>query len=155
MEQLLAVIITWLAVESGLPATQNYPRIELATSAAMETLRREASTTGGPQAGAAGIGSRANPSAGDGVFAVYDDRSRTIYLHEGWNSANPADSSLLVHEMVHHLQNVADVTFACAEEREKDAYRAQRNWLEIFGTTLENEFGIDAMTVMVRTNCMY
>ena len=57
--------------------------------------------------------------------------------------------------MVHHLQNVAGMKFACAGEREKDAYRAQRAWLELFGRTLEQEFELDPMTILLRTNCRF
>jgi hypothetical protein len=35
-----------------------------------------------------------------------------------------------------------------------DGYRAQRAWLALFGRTLEQEFDIDPMTVLVRTNCL-
>jgi hypothetical protein len=45
------------------------------------------------------------------------------------------------------------MTFACPGKREKDAYRAQRAWLELFDRTLEGEFGIDPMTLLVRTSC--
>jgi hypothetical protein len=38
------------------------------------------------------------------VVAVYDDSSSTIYLALGWTSATPAGLSVIVHEMVHHLQ---------------------------------------------------
>ena len=45
------------------------------------------------------------------------------------------------------------IKFTCPQEREKDAYDAQRTWLERSGRTLEDEFEIDPMTVLVRTNC--
>jgi hypothetical protein len=60
-----------------------------------------------------------------------------------------------VHELVHHLQNVAGIPSACAEAREKPAYQAQERWLQLFGTSLAEEFQIDAMTILVRTNCMH
>jgi hypothetical protein len=89
------------------------------------------------------------------VNAIYDDASRTIYLPEQWTGATPAEVSLLVHELVHHLQNVAGLKFDCAEAREKLAYSAQARWLELFGKTLVDEFSLDPMTVLVRTNCFY
>jgi hypothetical protein len=55
--------------------------------------------------------------------------------------------------MVHHLQNAANEKFACPQEREKHAYKAQREWLALFGRTIEQEFEIDAMTILVRSNC--
>ena len=88
------------------------------------------------------------------VEAFYDDKTRTIFLPQGWTGRSPAELSLLVHEMVHHVQNVAGLTYACPEEREKIAYAAQRQWLALFGRDLMRDFKIDPMTLLVRTNCM-
>jgi hypothetical protein len=88
------------------------------------------------------------------VEAYYDDATRTVYLPKGWTGRSPAELSVLVHEMVHHVQNVAGLTYACPEEREKIAYAAQRQWLALFGRDLMKEFKIDPMTLLIRTNCM-
>jgi hypothetical protein len=77
------------------------------------------------------------------VVAVYDDSSSTIYLARGWIGATPAGLSVIVHEMVHHLQHEAGSKHACREERERDAFAAQERWLAEFGTNLETEFEID------------
>jgi hypothetical protein len=91
---------------------------------------------------------------GQDVEAIYDDVSRTVYLAENWTGATPAEVSVLVHELVHHLQNVGGLKYDCVEAREKPAYRAQSRWLELFGKSLIEEFGLDPMTVLVRTNCI-
>jgi hypothetical protein len=88
------------------------------------------------------------------VEAFYDDSARTIYLPKGWTGESPAELSVLVHEMVHHVQNMAGLTYACAEAREKLAYAAQRQWLALFGRDLLEDFKLDPMTLLVRTNCM-
>ena len=88
------------------------------------------------------------------VEAQYDDATRTIYLPEAWTGDSPAELSVLVHEMVHHVQNVAGLGYACPEEREKLAYAAQRQWLALVGRDLMQEFRLDPMTLLVRTNCM-
>jgi hypothetical protein len=79
---------------------------------------------------------------------------RTIYLPEGWTGRSPSEVSVLVHELVHHLQNVGGLKFECAGERERPAYQAQSRWLELFDKNLAEEFNLDPMTVLVRTNCM-
>jgi hypothetical protein len=88
------------------------------------------------------------------VEAFYDDATRTIHLPKGWSGRSPAELSVLVHEMVHHVQNVAGLTYACPGEREKIAYAAQRQWLELFGGDLMKEFRLDPMTLLIRTNCI-
>jgi hypothetical protein len=61
---------------------------------------------------------------------------------------------VLVHELVHHLQKLAQTTYGCPQEREKAAYRAQAQWLAQFDRTLQSEFEIDPMTLLVRTSCL-
>jgi len=89
------------------------------------------------------------------VMGAYDDASRIIYLSEGWNGRTPDQLSVLVHEMVHHLQASADMRFACPAEREVLAYRAQDAWLQLFGMDLESAFGIDPAALLVATVCTY
>lgn len=155
MQTLLAVIVTWLSINFGLPATDELPRVEFASPAQMAAVRDSRMTVPPPGRTAAESGRPVPPETGGDVLAIYDDATRTIYLPRNWTGATPADSALLVHEMVHHLQNVAGTKFACAGEREKDAYRAQRAWLALFGRTPEQEFGLDPMTILLRTNCLY
>jgi hypothetical protein len=58
-----------------------------------------------------------------------------------------------VHELT-HLQNAAGLSDDCPEAREAPAHRAQARWLELFGTSLADEFGLDATTILLRTRCM-
>lgn len=154
MQPLLTVIMTWLSINFGLPAFHDHPSVEIVPAAKMAEVRYSRLMVRRPHRVAAEAGRSALAEIGQDVYAIYDDASETIYLREGWTVATPADVSLLVHEMVHHLQNAAGMTFSCPQEREKDAYRAQREWLALFGRTLEQEFEIDPMTVLLRTNCM-
>ena len=88
------------------------------------------------------------------VVAVYNDQNKTIYLPNGWKGRTPAELSMLVHEMVHHLQNVAGLKYECPQAREKLAYEAQGRWLELFGLNLENEFEIDPLALILTTQCL-
>jgi hypothetical protein len=149
MHTLLTVIVTWLSINFGLPAIHEHPRVEFVPAAKMTDVRYSRLASNRPERGA-------TPREIDhGVHAIYDDRSRTIYLPDGWSGTTPAEVSLLVHELVHHLQNVAGLEYDCPEAREKPAYRAQARWLELFDQSLVDEFGLDAMTILVRTSCMH
>jgi hypothetical protein len=44
--------------------------------------------------------------------------------------------------------------YECPAARERVAYRAQALWLAIFGRTLEQEFGLDDMTLKLSTECL-
>jgi hypothetical protein len=138
----LAALAQWIAAAVGLPTPAVMPTVEIVAPARIGALRHH------------GFDPQTSAPADDDTVAIYVHTSRTIYLPEGWHAASPADLSVLVHELVHHMQSEARLPFACAEEREKLAYAAQARWLEGFGRTLEGEFRIDPFTLLVRTNCL-
>jgi hypothetical protein len=76
-------------------------------------------------------------------MGAYDDAVTTIYLPEGWRGKTPAETSILVHQMVYHVQNLAGLTYECSWEREKLAYSAQEKWLRLHESNLWESFGID------------
>jgi hypothetical protein len=89
------------------------------------------------------------------VVSLYSNETKTIYLLDGWKGKTPGELSMLVHEMVHHLQSVGQIKFACPQEREKLAYKAQDDWLGLFGRDLMQDFQIDPFSLLVKTNCFY
>jgi hypothetical protein len=147
---LLTEISTWLVANFDLPAIDQLPKIAFVSPAQIAAFHYGNSVTGQQQ------GTLAHDQTISGrsdILAVYDHTTQTIYLPNGWQGANPSEMSVLVHEMVHHLQNRAQLKHACPQEREKLAYRAQDRWLERFGRSLASEFELDGFTLLVRTNC--
>lgn len=138
---LLEGIAAWLAIEFDLPATKRVPTLRAVAPTEMAALRYH---------GLAPTGS----DAGD-LLALYERSQRTIYLPVGWRGATPAEVSILVHEMVHYLQELAGHAYECVEDRERLAYRAQDRWLVLAGSSLEIEFGVDAFTVLARSTCLH
>lgn len=136
---LLHVIEMWLYANFALPPAAKAPGLATLPAAKLVEIRY-------------GLASGVAP--GD-VVAAYDGASRTIFFQEGWSGHSPEELSVLVHEMVHHLQASADMRFACPGEREVLAYRAQDAWLRLFGIDLESAFGIDRGTVLVATACTH
>jgi hypothetical protein len=136
---LMDFVAGWLASEFDLPPTEVLPAVVLVPVHQIVSMRYGNSVSSG--------------NADADVAAVYSDGGRTIYVPAGWSGRTPAEFSLLVHEMVHHLQNIAGMTYECPEARERLAYLAQDRWLALTGTSLATEFGIDPMTLLVRTSC--
>ena len=136
---LLDTIVLWLSANFDLPAPAELPGLASIPAAELVAMRY-------------GPGATVAPGA---VVAVYDDREGTIYVAEGWTGRTPAELSVLVHEMVHHLQAAAGMRFACPAEREALAYRAQAAWLGLFGESLESAFGIDDAMILVGTVCTH
>ena len=151
----MAEIVAWLAANFELPATDDFPRVEFASPTKLHGIR-----LGGFRIGHREITSSETPSqpllrAGANLLAVYDTARRIIYLPEGWSGTSAAETSILVHEMVHHLQNAGGLKYPCPAAGEKAAYLAQDLWLHRFGQDLETTFEIDLFTTLVRSLCFY
>ena len=125
MQVMLSEIVTWLSTNFDLPAIHDYPRVELVPPVKMAALRYRGLATDRERHTAA-----MPLNDGRDLLAIYDDVRKTIYLPQGWTGTKPAEVSVLVHEMVHHLQNLAGTKYNCPEEREKPAYLAQERWLD-------------------------
>jgi hypothetical protein len=154
LDNLTAILIAWISANFGLPVPTDDPDIIFASKAQMMEVRLASVASADTRYHA--LESQLAPdNDGYGLYALYNDETGTLYLREDFSAALTADVSILLHEMVHHIQNEADMEYECAEKRERLAYRVQNRWLESFGTNLEREFGLDPMTVLVRTNCWY
>jgi hypothetical protein len=141
-DQLQDAIAAWLSFEFDLPRINERAAIAFVPSVRMASIRFR------------DVPSDRRPGTHE-ILAVYDTEARTIYLPDGWTGGTPAELSVLVHEMVHHLQNVGGLTYECPEASEKAAYTAQERFLGMFGGDLQTDFQIDGLTVLVRSNCLY
>src|SRR5207247_2975334 len=150
---LLTAIGTWLATQFDLPAVQSHPRIELVPSEKIEALRYRGFLPNGGMEEA--LNSRSATSSESDTVAVYSDSAQTIYLPQGWTGSTVAEQSILVHEMVHHIQHLAGLKYECPQAREKLAYIAQDRWLNLFGGSLAQDFDLDGISLLVKTKCFF
>lgn len=150
MEPLVPLISTWLSAGFGLPADAPGLAIRTLPEATLSRLWIES------VAAEEGRDFRivARQLGLLEIEAFYDHENSTIFLSDDWNPRSPRDISVLVHEIVHHLQRIEGQSYACPAAREKLAYDAQDAWLGLFGTSLELEFEIDPMTRLLSTKCM-
>jgi hypothetical protein len=139
-DKLLEILAVWLASEFRLPSLERQPQVAFLSGAEMNALRYRADSL---------------PEHAGNVVALYGDEIETVFLSDAWNGSTGGELSVLVHELTHHVQNVSDMKFRCPEEREKLAYEAQDRWLALFQGDLEEEFQIDAFTLLIQTNCLY
>jgi Domain of unknown function (DUF6647) len=148
-DRFLQEILDWLPANFDLPAGKAAPAIKFLSYQRLAAMRYDRDAGG----------SKHEPSAVSeherNVLALYDDRSETIFLPFGWTGTTPAEQSILVHEMVHHLQKVGGLGFDCPMAREKLAFLAQDRWLERFGSNIEQEFGLDKFTLLISSACLY
>lgn len=136
---ILGFVSLWLESEYQLAEPRSFPDI-IAVPAQELVSRRY------------GQAARADPGE---IVALYDDEAGAILVSSSWTGQSISELSVLVHEMVHHMQREAGTVFPCPAEREKLAYRAQDEFLGIFGQDLENAFGIDPALILVATACVH
>jgi hypothetical protein len=147
--QLVDKLTTWLVDHYRLPRPAARPRIELVSPLKIAALRHLGVLSDRPEDVARiPVGQRE-------VLATYDPWTGTIYLRDDWSAASPRDLSILLHELVHHLQASSAQRFACPQESEALAYAAQERWLGQFGGSLEADFEIDPFTLLVTTRCAW
>jgi hypothetical protein len=152
LDNLTAILVAWISANFGLPVPTDDPDVIFASEVQMMEVRF--ASVASPNTPYHALETRSAPEKYRyGLYALYNDETGTLYLREDFSAASPADVSILVHELVHHIQNEAGLTYECPEMRERLAYQAQRRWLQGFGTNLEHAFGLNPMTVLVRTNC--
>ena len=149
MNALMTVMMMWLVANFDLPPTAVAPRVEFVSPSAMVSLRY----------GKLGVRALDNQAAPDAALAdtlaIYNEDTQAIYLRDSWTGNSAAELSVLLHEMVHHLQAVGKLKFECPQEREMIAYKAQEQWLRLFGLTLQSEFGLDPMSILVKSKCLF
>jgi hypothetical protein len=149
--QQLETIMRWIAERFDLPESAERPAVVFESPARLARMRQGGFAVREMMAPRHQVNETSRRSDS---LAVYSDAKRTIYLSEHWSGATEAELSVLVHEVVHHLQNVAGLKYNCPGDREKIAYQAQAAWLRQFDKSLQSEFGLDGPSILVHRNCM-
>lgn len=140
--RLLKGLAIWVGAKLGQPVPASLPRLVFKSADQVAVLRFK-------QYASEMVQQQALPT----IISIYDARENTIYLRDTWSGATAADLSILVHELVHHFQEVQQTKFECDAAREAKAFELQEKWLRLFGVSLEEEFQIDPFTLLVRTSC--
>jgi len=144
MEQLLRALMVWASAQTGLPMTDELPEIRITNRCEIERI----------------FYSDMSKSCEDTALriqAIYDPRVARMLLPETWSEKNIYDISMLVHEVVHHLQaknGQTPETVGCTgRDIEKPAYDAQIAWLEAAGLDAFETMGINGLAYRLLTIC--
>ena len=100
-EDLLISIENWLSSQFNLPTFNHHPRIELVAPSTIASLGYK-KLLSDPSVVAESETTGSQPN----TVSLYDDVTQTIYLLKGWTGNDDVEVSILVHEMVHHFQNL-------------------------------------------------
>ena len=137
MSELVVALLLWIAGETGL-AMPPPPPVEL--------LSKE-------QFSERAYGRSWRP--GDDVWGLYDGDSGTVYLLEGWNAAELRSRSVLLHELVHHVQAFHRISYECSATREREAYDLTVKWLR--GQGVADPYAVmdtDEYTLIAMSACL-
>ncbi len=63
------------------------------------------------------------------LHGFYDIEQNIIILPNTWDRRDPWDLSVLLHEMIHYVQDQNETEFNCTAEMEKDSWPLQQKYL--------------------------
>jgi len=155
MDALIATLIVWIAAKTGLAAPEP-PRIVFVPRHEITELYLGVSNgEQEPQAIVSNIKGARNPNDPAGVQALYVRADATIYLQKNWRPVELRNQSILLHELVHHVQRFNRVNSSCPGSLEKRAYDLQAAWLREHGIADPYALmGPDQLTVAILTVCL-
>ena len=136
MDKLIVALLTWISLQIGVEMPQP-PRVRLVTQRELVELAYGKSAPEGVS-----------------VKAMYQRKSKTVHLSEAWRPDSLEDRGILLHELVHHVQEVAGLSYPCIAAREALAYHLQAQWLKENG--VDDPYAlmdVDEFTIAVRSMC--
>src|SRR5262245_12814449 len=122
MNALMTALVTWLAANFPLPATYDHPEVAFVPTVEITIARYQAFTPEKRREVIEAYEREARTDKPRKVVAVYDRRRKQILLPDQWTGRSAAELSVLVHELVHHLQEAAELRYECPAAREQLAY---------------------------------
>ena len=108
----------WIGSETGYDVDIPHPRVVLVDQVQMELLVQN------------GVLAETYPI--DQLHAFYNTKTKTIYLRASWRKYNQWDRSVLLHELLHHVQTLNGVTYQCIQQMEEEAWPLQKKYLKDF-----------------------
>ncbi len=132
MDALVAALIVWIVAQTGL-TVPDPPRI---IQIPIEQMVEKTGATARPQ-------------------AIYVRNERTIYLRNDWSPDSLVNRATLLHELVHHFQQLNNVQAPCERAEEADAYHLELEWLRQQG--VDNPYELldtNELAIMLRSICL-
>lgn len=119
MDQFIAATLIWLAGQMGQPPHIEPPPVVYMSRGELHQLTAHSHQLGDRYL----------------VGGMYNSREDMVYLPNTFDLDNPYERSVLVHELVHYIQDARRIRFDCPALYEEQAYRLQAVWLEGQGLT--------------------
>jgi hypothetical protein len=138
LDGLVVPLIAWIVEKTGLLAPEP-PRITLLPREQMIKIYYGSEQVSGYR----------------NLQAFYIPTARTIYLPDTWLPDELYGRSILLHELVHHVQRSNNIRVPCPAAVERQAYQLQTDWLSEQGVASPYEMiGTDEFTVRILSSCV-
>ena len=111
MKSVIAALMLWISANTNYQTNFNPPRIVQMSQAALEQKYYQG---------------KANDSH---LHAFYSPLNETIYINKEFDVNDPFNQSILLHEILHHVQFKNGVKYRCIAELEQEAYPLQQQYL--------------------------
>jgi len=129
------ILIAWIAAQANW-TVHDAPPIRLIPSAEIQKIFT------------------AEEETGFNIGAFYSEKDHTVYLPDNWHPNDLHDRSILLHELVHHLQYLNHVKELCPGEFEFQAFKYQVDWLSEQGVEYPVDLiGIDPLEILMLGRC--
>ena len=136
MKTLIAFLLLWIGAETDYNVNVPHPNIIQMNQVEMDAM----------------FYGKENRSAGK-LHAFYDPRENTIYLNEDFDIHNAFDKGVLLHELLHYVQDMNNVVgdkFESWRQTELEVYKLQEKYLlEVHGV----KFEYDELFVKLQSVC--
>ena len=133
MKEILTALMLWLSANTPFQAHPELPKVVFLPIETMEQMF---------------YGD--NEYEPDQLRGMYNKDIDTIYLPDDWNRNSAWDMGVLVHEMVHYLQDQNEMKFNCSNEMEKMAWPIQQFYLK---KVHDYDWDYDQLWFLVISNC--
>ena len=113
MKEILTALMIWLGANTPFDTNHDIPNIMFLSQDQMEQMFYK--------------GTDKMPNT---LHGLYDKESDTIIMPDTWDRRKAWDMGVLLHEMVHYLQDINNHEFSCTAEMERDAWPIQQQYLK-------------------------
>jgi len=134
MKEILTALMIWLGANTTLDTNHDIPKVVFLPQDKMEQLYYVDEPEKLPNE----------------LHGLYDTESDTIILRDTWDRRKAWDMGVLIHEMVHYLQDMNSMDFQCTAQMEKDAWPIQQKYLK---DQHDYDWEYDSLWYMVISTC--
>ena len=132
MKEILTALLLWIGANSDYNTNIPFPTIIFMEQEKMEQIYYQ---------GREPVGE---------LHGFYDTQKDVIILQDTWDRRDPWDLSIMLHELVHYVQDINEIQFQCNREMEKQSWPLQQKYLlEVHSYTWD----YDGLWHMMVSNC--